>query len=876
MVIRLWVDEQPDGRLAQRAWCVRMLMSALVAAMGAHVDHATRRHPLRRDGWGVARQLRPAAASALRRLRKAPAYAVSSIAILSVTIALATTTLAVVDGVLFKPLPYPHAHQLLQVMPGFADGASDRPGRINAASPVDVAAWQAALPNMPMTAYRAQPWAGLGAGVNDATAGVASVDPRFFEVIGVRPLIGGFVAGDYLESQSVKPVITTYDVWKHRYGLSADVIGRVILTDHAAHVGVRIVGVMPKEFEFPTVSTTVLFLTPLVDPPARLRDPNFRALTGVIMRAPSDVSVTEITDKLKPALARVATSFPPRGPKPEGWSESAWKRQGPFDHLTVMRLSAAMELRSGPLFRAVLAAIALLLVLASVNVSGLMAARALDRQHELRVRRSLGAGRMSLAVLWISESAILFGAGTALGLAASPLLLDTVARLIPGSVVLLKPVGIDWRVAAIVAGTVVTLTMMVAIWPWVRSLRESMAHSPLSHRGAPPPTGLGRRLVLPIQIAFGVVLTVVGTAFVGSLLNVYGIERPVRTRDIAALRIMFQGEGATMDVSSTRATRERTIRERLQQLPGVAVAASTAAQVLAGGGALSWFQPPEGVQRPPNLDTWAVTEGFYDALTPELVEGRLPTNAELRSAAPVIVVSESVSRAFWPNSRALGQPLVDGGSQQPFTVVGIVKDVPWLGWETTSPAIYAPYASVGRAPWITLFLRTDGPMGRVIDDAVRTVEKADPLTRVMTADALDGMFRDSVSLRRLQSWVYGCLAAVALLIVGSGTLGILGMTLAQRTHEAGVRLALGASPGRVTRDFLREHAWGSSVGLAVGIIAGYWAAGAVEASWYGLTAQSPGMWAVAVVLVMCIITVGGFLPARRISRTDPLVALRVD
>jgi predicted lysophospholipase L1 biosynthesis ABC-type transport system permease subunit len=290
---------------------------------------------------------------------------------------------------------------------------------------------------------------------------------------------------------------------------------------------------------------------------------------------------------------------------------------------------------------------------------------------------------------------------------------------------------------------------------------------------------------------------------------------------------------------------------------------------------MSWFVPPASTRHPENVDTWGITEGFFEVLQPEIVAGRLPNDAELRALAPLIVVSERAAQAYWPGRSPLGETLVDQQTKETFSVIGVVKDVRWLAWDMESPIVYAPYASVSRAPWLTYFLRTDANPGTVLREAMRAVEAADRLTRVTRAAPLAAVFRDSVSLRRFQSWLFGGFAAAGLLVVGAGILGLLAMSTARRTREVGIRCALGATPRSVVALLMREQLLAVGVGLLAGAAVAAWAVGFVTSYLYELAPTDPRVWAVAVALMVAAAGVGALIPAVRASRVDPLRALRM-
>ena len=882
---QVWAEECPRGGLAQCRWAAVLLMRSIWAAIGAHLDRRRRAHGPEAGGRfasGGGAPLGRDVRFTLRSLRASSWYATAVVGVVAVTMTLATTTLAIVDGVLFKPLPYPAADRLVEILPGFHEevrqsSTVDGMNRMYGVSEPDLRNWQAAVPDVPMTGFRAQPWGGLGRGVNDSAAGVASIQQNFFDVIGVAPLFGGFASQDFVDTPSVKPVLILYDIWQSRFGGATDVVGREIITDRAGGYGVRVVGVMPQGFVFPSTFADVEFITPLVSLPDSRNNPRARALVGVIGRLSTGITPAVFADRLKAGLDATAAEFPALGPKPAAWSDAGWRRQGPYEVVEVVPLSDALARRAGPMFRAVLAAVLLLVTIAGANVSSLMTARALERHAEMSLRRSLGAGSGAITRLWIVEAATLLGVGGLLGVAVAPVLVDLITRLLPSTVVLMKPAQVDWRVAGFVAGALVLMAVVVAIAPIRRSMTRQMTGATSAGRTASERVRTpGRLAVIGAQVAIAFVLTVLGSSLVGSLLAVYANDRPIRTQGVVAVNVRFQGPGATMDLSPDRTVRERVLREELMRIPGVSLVASSAAQVLVGGGAMSWFTAPPGTTNPSNLGTWPVTEGFYDALEPQLVMGRLPTNDELRSGAPLIVVSERTARAYWPAVSAVGQALTDQRTQATFTVGGGVKVVRWQPGDTESPVIYPRDSLVCGAPWVTMFLRTDSNSGRVIADALRVIEQRDPMTTVNAASTLDELYRDTVSLRCFQSWLFGGFAAAALVVVGVGILGLLAMSAARRTKEVGIRCALGATPRMVTTLMVREQLRAVTAGLVVGALAAAWAVGFVEGYLYQLTTTDPRIWITATALILAMAAVGTLIPAIRASRVDPLQALRTE
>lgn len=238
---QVWREESPHTPFARALWAARLIGLSIVAAIGMRLD-TWRRTTFAPDGWRRGGgSMKSDFRFTVRSVKSAPWYAAAVVGVTGVTVALATTTFAIVDGVLFRPLPYDNPSALVAIEPDFASGPrSASPSgvaEVYSASAVDLRNWQDAVPEVPMTAFRAQPWAGLGADVNKSVAGVGLVQANFFDVLGVFPLFGGFTAGDFLTEQLMRPVLVTYDAWQSRFNGARTVIGHEIVTDRVRGAG---------------------------------------------------------------------------------------------------------------------------------------------------------------------------------------------------------------------------------------------------------------------------------------------------------------------------------------------------------------------------------------------------------------------------------------------------------------------------------------------------------------------------------------------------------------------------------------------------------------------------------------------------------------
>ena len=823
---------------------------------------------------------------AVRSLWRAPWYLATVISVIALGMALATTVFAVVDGVLFRPLAYPNANRLMAVDAGFNNLpalTSPQTSLVklragNSVSVADVANWQAAAPGITFTGIRVSIQSGMGEGVNEPPAGIGFVQRNFFDTMGVAPMAGGFVASDFDHADSVLPVVITHALWQGRFQGAGDVIGRTFIRDPSTGRGFRIVGVMPRDFVFPSRDMPVGFIAPFVPSAEERRDPTRRVLR-VIARLPPGMAVSALQAQVETGMATTTASFPVRARTP-GWSDRGWRMQGPFDHADVVPLSQWLGSTSRPLFRVVFLATLVLLTLGGLNVSGLMAARGLDRVRELSLRRALGATGLRLARLVFMEALVPILVASAIGLALATPLLQLGLRLLPDDLVLLTPYTqptIDGRVVLFVLLSAIALSVPTTIWPIRRALSIGATTMVDGSRGSVRTRSVGRTVVVASQVAGALVLTVGGALLMTSVMAVYAKTPPIRTDGIVVLREAMLGPESGGIGAPDRTARTEALLDVLRHVPGVDGVAVTEGQVLDGGGGVPWWIKPSGAAASRlQVVAHAVTADFYRVLHPQLLMGRFPTETELAGDAPVIVVSESVARAYWPNASPIGQTLNYRGVSAPFAVVGVVKDVRWNAWDAEIATIYGPYGRVARMSYSTVFISTQRSAAQIAAQAMQAITAFDPLIRTTQAGTLNEWFADTVRPRRFQSWLFGSFALGALIIVGVGILGLIAMATASRTKEMGIRLALGATRNHLIGLLLREQLRAVVAGVIIGSLVSAWAVRFLKVYLYQITAYDPRVWAAAVVAIVATAAVGTLIPALRASRVDPVRALNVE
>ncbi len=853
---------------AARLWFWRAMLAVMAFfALRLAMTFASRvvQNVFRLFGGSPGRDVR----QTLRAVRRTPWYSMTVVGVVAITMALASTVFAVVDGVLFKPLPYKDADRLFVVQPGFQDPSVRGTPSVSAR---ELAAWQAAMPEVQFTGFDTSASA-LIEGPNEAGLGLAMVQPGFFEVVGVHPFMGGFSQTDFVETSGPPPIVLSivisFELWQRRFGSDRSVIGREIDAD--PRLGrFRVAGVMPAGFVLPSRAKAHV-LVPVFGP---LNSPTQRSLS-VLVRLPKDVGADAFRDRLEGLMGQLAEGQPLA---PEGN-----RFRGPFDQATVLPLAERMTERTAPLFRALFAAIAAFVLIACLNVTGLAVARTLDRRRDFALRRAIGARSIDIARDLILEHAVLFGAGTALGVALAFPVLSITLSLLPAELHLLKTPDVDGRVLGFAVLAMGTSMLLSSLWPIRRALDASVWSLGLAGNAATErKRTVGRFAVVCGQIAGAMVLVVAGGLLVGSLMRVWSNDPGFEIDGLSIVELAVVPEGRIVG-GPQRGVAQRLNRflDGIREMPGLVSAGAVEANVLERSSIEAigfWSNSPARA----HAVGVPVTPGFFRAANLRLLEGRFPTDQELASGAPVVAISRQLAAAGWPGTSAIGHELVGstnlGKSQlPPHVVVGVVENVRFGGWDLTSDTdVFAPYAALTFSAAPVVFIRTAGRPDRVLGEVLRLADHEGPTLRVVRAAPAADMLADTIRPRRLQSWLFGSFAAMSLVVVGIGLLGLVAMTMARRTHEVGIRMALGATRLRLVRQLLGEQLLPVVAGLAVGGLLAAWAVRFLGSYLYELTVYDVRVWTAATLVVAAAALAGTLLPSLRASRVDPVQALRVD
>ncbi len=795
---------------------------------------------------------------AVRKLRRSPWYSTTVIGTAALTMALASTVFTVVDGVLFKPLPYERADELFDLSGGYSEALlAQRPrgGAMNRAglgvSALDAQELQSAVPGVDVVVFSAATSAPRLGDLRSWAPLAYSVDRRLLQVLGVQPLIGGFSDDDFQTApEAVQPALLSYGAWQSRFGGRPDIVGDVVEVGSGDGTRLRVVGVLPTDFLFPTAGRQPDLLTPLILPPENPADRR-RSLRAVA-RVPAHMPIADVQARFD-AVARTAREVIPDRQLNGG--------MGPWDVAALRPLSTALSSRQRTTFRLVFITALALVLLGCVNVSGLVASRGLERQRELALRRALGAGQGAVARLLVSELAVLFGVGTVIGVAASRPAVGLAVRLLPENMGLLREPALDWRVMAFAALATALSIGLVSIWPLRQSRRVALssamtdgAHASVRARS------IGRFAIVSLQVMLGFSLTLAGVLLVGSLVRIWRTDVGYPTDHLLIVEGSVEGSDA-----AGRQAGLGNFLESVRRIPGVTAAGATGASLLRSG-------LPGGMWR---AHTYAVTAGFFDAVPIAVVDGRLPSNDELRAGAAVAAITEPVAAQYFPGQQAIGQLLrEEGQGQNAFTVVGIVEYARYGSWTTsdeTGGQIYIPLLGGRRFSAVVRTAPSAGPLLAAILEAA----KAGPV-QLSTAASAERLLVETIRSQRFQAWLFGTFAGGALTIVGVGVLGLMAITTARRARELAIRMTLGARRRSIVRLILGEELAPIVVGLVGGSLVSVWVARILRTYLYDTTPFDPAIWGLAAVAILGVALVGILIPAHRATQLDPARVLRAE
>jgi putative ABC transport system permease protein len=790
-----------------------------------------------------------------RGLLRSPGFTAVTTLILALAIGANTAIFSLIEGVLLRPLPFVAPGRLVVVWEdhsraGGGDRVSLAPATVEDFRRTGAFSGLAAQWTLPVTL--------TGAGEAQALR-AAQVSPEFFAVLGVPPLLGR--TGGPGEGAAERTTVLSHALWRRRFGGDPEILGRAVILDGKPF---SVIGVMPPELRVPLFfreprESTELWLPLEIPPPMDNYDAHVLQVVG---RLAPGRSLESARAELAAAGRRLTAEVP-----------QSWAGVGtvavPLEEQIVGDVRPVLLVLQG--------AVGLVLLVACANLGSLLLARALTRGRDLWVRTALGAGRFRLVRFVLGESLLLALLGGGIGFLLAFWGSRLLVRLAPPDTPRLEDVGLDAGTLAFALGLALAASLGFGL-PALRALGTGAGAFRTGGRGSTAGRGQGRLrdALVAGQITLTLVL-LVGAGLLGqSFLRLRRVDPGFQADHVLTLKIALPPTRYADPRGQARFFEE--LFRRVRTVPGVTAAGGItrlpldtgwgSAPISVGGGLVEGQeQPLAGIRQ--------VTAGYFDALGIPLRAGRGLRVADDERAHPVVLVNETLARRFWPEGRAVGRRLRIGPPGEPWReVVGVVGDVSYDSLAATpEPEVFVPHTQLP-SDWLQLVVRAGGdPLGVAagVRGAVRELDRDLPVVDVRP---LSEQVSASLAGPRFSAFLVASFASVALALSATGVFGLTAYTVASRTREIGIRMALGARPGDLLRWIVGHSARLAAVGVALGLAAGLPLARALASQLFGVTVLDLPTFAGGALFLGGVCLAASYLPARRAARRDPRMALQ--
>jgi putative ABC transport system permease protein len=810
-----------------------------------------------------------------RMLAKNPGFTLIAVLTLVLGIGANTAIFSVVDAVLFRALPYRDAGRLV-----WATYFVPRQGQ-DLVFADEYAGWRAQNHVFDdLAAYSTDAEYTLTGTGNPERLRGAKVTASFLKVLGVTPQLGRNFLPEEDSPGGPKAVLLSDEVWRSSFGADRNVIGRVIAFNDTPYT---VIGVLPRDFEFLDNSPADVVV------PFQLADSSIHSSNGhvrveiqplsVVARLRPGATVAATVAELNAINRRVLEGFP-GGTKLLGEGQA---------QVFLLHDHEIGNVR--PALLILLVAVGLVLLIACANVANLQLARATAREKEVAIRGALGAGRSRLARLLLTESSAMALAGGAAGLLLAAWAIRVIHRFAPANIPHLQSARLDLRVLVLTLGVSLLTGVVFGLAPVMAAFRVSLNTTLKEtgpHSGSSTGTRRAQRVLLVAEIALSFVLLIGAGLLAKSFRQLTAIQPGFDPHGVLTARVALPLD-RYQSPDQQRTFFEQLV-EKLQALPGVASAGATASIPLRWTTMNSTIRIEEqpqadfGAPNFPSANFNSVTPGYFAALRVPLIEGRFLDERDAANAPISVMVNQAFVRRYFGKEDPIGKRFTAGmgpkgpgtAETQPWTIVGVIADTKQRGLagdimpETTASASQWPRFMM------TLVLRTSVDPLSLVSAVRKQVSDLDSNLPVFGVETMDDVLSAEVASQRFNAFAIAAFAGLAVLLAAVGIYGVTAYAVSQRTHEIGLRIALGAEPGNVLRLILNQGLRLALIGVALGLAASFALTRLMTGLLFGVKPSDPETFAFVTAALLAVALVACYIPARRAMRLDPMVALRYE
>jgi putative ABC transport system permease protein len=806
---------------------------------------------------------------AVRSLRRTPGFTATAVLTLALGIGANTAIFSVIDSVLLRPQPYREADRLVFLWSTSASFPRDTltPGRL-----LDFREHWSSVSSVAGISHLS--FNLTGGGEPERVAG-SSVSSSFFDILGVRPLVGDVFHTGRADDRAV---VLGYEFWVRRFAGDRGIAGRQIVLNGRART---VVGVMPEDFDWPAITGTPgsspgpelwvpaavrdIPRTPRDDPNQDLSSNRESGYLRAVARLNDGVTIEQAGREAEAIAARLAQQYP--------------NADGGRGATVVALRTQILGHVERPMF-VLLGGVGFVLAIACANMAGLLLARSAARRRDVAVRAALGARRARIARQVLTESTLLAVGSAAIGVLVAWWALRWLIALSPAGVPGIDTAALDARVLAFTCALAVITGVLCGLVPALQAspgrLTEDLAEG--GARGsAGPRSGRVRDALVAAEIAIALVLLVGAGLLLRSFVALSRVDTGIDTQNLLTFDLVLSGERAE-DRARQVAFYDDVLRE-MEGLPGVRSAAAGVTLPIGGddfaAGVVVEGRPAPAPGQEPRAGFQVVTPGYFHTMGIPILEGRDFREGDTRDAAAVVLVNRSFARQHWPDGRALGRRIRIGGASPGWmTVVGVVGDIRHLGPASPPrPEFYRPHTQ-NPFSFMAFVVRTHGePTGLVpsIRSAVASLDPTQPISRVNT---MDGHLAAALSRPRFMSTLVAAFGGLALALAVVGIYGVMAYAVAQRTREIAIRSALGARASDVVGMILSKALWLAGIGIACGLAGALGVSRLLAGLLFGVTPTDALTYAAVALILGAVALLAAAIPAGRAAHIDGVSILR--
>ena len=797
---------------------------------------------------------------AARMLKKNPGFTAVAVIALALGIGANTAIFSVVNTVLLRPLPYKDPEQLVMVWEDASKHGypQDTPA---AANYVDWRDQNSVFSGMAAIA---------DANFNLTNAGDPErlkgrrVSTNLFPLLGVDAQLGRVFSSAEDQPGSQHVALLSYRLWQRRFGGDPNIVGKTLTLNDEPYT---VVGVMPARFQFPEKDDELWVPIALTAQEAANRN---RHYLEVVARLKPGVTLQQAQSEMTTIGARLQQQYPASN------TDLGVAVTSLHEHL-VGDIKPALLILLG--------AVGLVLLIACANVANLLLARAAIRQKEIALRVALGARRWRLLRQFLTESVLLATLGGIFGLVIAYVGLSLLSSFIPESISQARDVSLDLKVLGFTFGVSILTGLIFGLAPAIQAVRMNQSET-LKEGGRDSVTGRSgkrlRGLLVTAEVAVSLVLLIAAGLLINSFLRLRNIDPGFRVDHLLTMKIELPEP--KYEPMERRTAFYNNLIERVQSLAGVRSAAVTTNLPLYRQGNSVGVQLEGKPAPPPGKELIVVTRivspGYFETMSIPLLAGRALSDHDTEKSPSVAVISETMAHRYWPGEDAIGKRFSVGrvtSDADWIQVVGVVKDV--RQFELTREPRPQMYLAYGQADFFwpeDLVVKTDvdpASMAATVRKAVWDVDKDQPVSNIRT---MDDILADSIARQRFSMLLLGVFAGVALLLAAVGIYGVMSYSVAQRTHEIGIRMALGAQTSAVLKLAVGYGLKLVIIGVLIGLVAAFALTRLMSTLLFGVTATDPATFALISLLLISVAAIASYIPARRATKVDPLIALRYE